>query len=56
MLRGEKEGGKTEEKVSMSAIFQREYLSVVLLFSAFSFALSTGQSVVGTMLPIFLKN
>ncbi len=56
MLRGEKEGGKTEEKVSMSAIFQREYLSVALLFSAFSFALSTGQSVVGTMLPIFLKN
>lgn len=56
MLRGEKEGGKTEEKVSMSAIFQREYLSVALLFSAFSFALSTGQSVIGTMLPIFLKN
>jgi len=56
MLRGKKEGGKTEEKVSISAIFQREYLSVILLFFAFSFALSTGQSVVGTILPLFLKN
>jgi ACS family glucarate transporter-like MFS transporter len=56
MLRGKKESGETEKRVSMSAIFQREYLSVILLFSAFSFALSTGQSVVGTMLPIFLKN
>ena len=56
MLRGEEESGETEKRVSMSAIFQREYLSVILLFSAFSFALSTGQSVVGTMLPIFLKN
>ncbi len=56
MLREKKESGKTEEKVKMSAIFQREYLSVVLLFSAFSFALSTGQSAVGTMLPLFLKN
>lgn len=56
MLREEKQSGKMEEKVSVSAIFQREYLSVILLFSAFSFALSTGQGVVGTMLPIFLKN
>ncbi len=56
MLRGKEKGGKMEERVSVSAIFQREYLTVVLLFSAFSFALSTGQSVVGTMLPLFLKN
>ena len=56
MLREEKESEKTEEKASVSAIFQREYLSVILLFSSFSFALSTGQGVVGTMLPIFLRN
>ena len=55
MLKG-KGVGKTEETVSVSAIFRREYLSTILLFFAFALVLSTGQSVVGTMLPIFLKN
>ena len=40
----------------MKAIFRREYITTVFLFLAFTFANSTAQSVVGTMLPIFLRN
>jgi MFS family permease len=56
MLKGKDEHSEKEEKVNASAIFSREHLIPVSLFSLFSFALSTGQSVVGTILPIFLKN
>jgi MFS family permease len=56
MLKDKKEGGTQEERVSASNIFRREYLTTISLFFMFSCALSTGQSVVSTMLPIFLKN
>ena len=52
----DKEGGTQEERVSAFNIFRREYLTTISLFFIFACALSTGQSVVGTMLPIFLKN
>ena len=56
MLKDKKEGGTQEERVSALNIFRREYLTTISLFFIFACALSTGQSVVGTMLPIFLKN
>ncbi|MBA7621025.1 putative MFS-type transporter YcaD [subsurface metagenome] len=56
MIKDKKEGGTQEERVSAFNIFRREYLPSISLFFIFSCALSTGQSVVGTMLPIFLKD
>ena len=56
MLKDKKEGGTKEERVSALNIFRREYLAPISLFFMFSCALSIGQSVVGTMLPLFLKN
>jgi MFS family permease len=56
LMLGGGEGGGAEEKVRASDVFRREYLSTVSLFFVFSLAFSAGQSVVGTMLPIFLKN
>jgi MFS family permease len=56
MLKDKKAGGTQEERVSVLNIFRREYLTTISLFFIFACALSTGQSVVGTMLPIFLKN
>ena len=56
MLEDKKAGGTQEERVSALDIFRREYLATISLFFMFSCALSTGLSVVGTMLPIFLKN
>jgi MFS family permease len=55
MLKDKAEGTQ-EERVSALNIFRREYLSTISLFFLFACALSTGQSVVGTMLPLFLKN
>ena len=52
----DKGSGTKEKRVNASDIFRREYLTSISLFFVFAFALSTGQSVVGTMLPIFLKN
>jgi len=49
-------GGKKEKRGGASAIFQGEHFAVISLFFVFAFVLSTGQSVVSTMLPIFLKN
>jgi MFS family permease len=56
MLKDKKAGGTQEDRVSALKIFRREYLTTISLFFIFACALSTGQSVVGTMLPIFLKN
>jgi DHA1 family multidrug resistance protein-like MFS transporter len=56
LMLGGGEGGGAEEKVRALDVFRREYLSAVSLFFVFSLAFSAGQSVVGTMLPIFLKN
>ncbi len=56
MLKDKKAGGTQEEKVSALNIFRREHLTTISLFFIFACALSTGQSVVNTMLPIFLKN
>jgi MFS family permease len=56
MLKDEKTGGTQEERVSALNIFRREYLGTIALFFMFACALSTGQSLVNTMLPIFLKN
>jgi MFS family permease len=56
MLKDKKEGGTQEERVNAFNIFRREYLPSISLFFTFSCALSIGQSVVGTMLPIFLKD
>lgn len=55
MLKDKAEGTQ-EERVSALNIFRREYLTTISLFFLFACTLSTGQSVVGTMLPIFLKN
>jgi len=52
----DKAGGTQEERVSAFNIFRREYLPTLSLFFMFACALSTGQSIVGTMIPIFLKN
>jgi len=52
----DKEGETQEERVSALNIFRREYLPSISLFFMFACALSTGQSIVGTMIPIFLKN
>jgi MFS family permease len=49
-------GGKKEKRGGASAIFRGEHLAVISLFFLFAFVLSAGQSVVSTMLPIFLKN
>ncbi len=56
MLKDEKAGGTQEERVSALNIFRREYLATISLFFVLACALSTGQGVVNTMLPIFLKN
>ncbi len=56
MLEDKKAEGTQEERVSALNIFRREHLTTISLFFIFACALSTGQSVVGTMLPIFLKN
>jgi MFS family permease len=56
LLRDKEGGGTKEKRVNAARIFRREYLAAISLFFVFAFALSTGQSVVGTMLPIFLKN
>jgi DHA1 family multidrug resistance protein-like MFS transporter len=56
MLKDKKEGGTQEERVSALKIFRREYLATISLFFLFACALSTGQSVVSMMIPIFLKN
>jgi len=56
MLKDKEEGGTQEDRVSALNIFRKEYLTTISLFFIFACALSTGQSVVGTMLPIFLKN
>jgi MFS family permease len=56
MLKDKKAGGTQEERVSSLNIFRREYLTTISLFFIFSCALSTGQSIVSTILPIFLKN
>lgn len=56
MLKDKKAGGTQEEKVSALNIFRREHLTTTSLFFIFACVLSTGQSVVSTMLPIFLKN
>jgi MFS family permease len=55
-IKDEKTGGTQEERVSALNIFRREYLGTISLFFMFACALSTGQSLVNTMLPIFLKN
>jgi MFS family permease len=53
----EKAAGRTKEKrVGASAIFRGEYFVSISLFFIFTFVLSTGQSVISTVLPIFLKN
>ena len=52
----DKAGETQEERVSAFNIFRREYLPTLSLFFMFACALSTGQSIVGTMIPIFLKN
>jgi len=52
----DKAGGTQEERVSAFNIFRREYLPTLSLFFMFACALSTAQSIVGTMIPIFLKN
>ena len=52
----EKAGGTKEERVSALKIFRREHLTSISLFFLFACALSTGQSVVSMMIPIFLKN
>jgi DHA1 family multidrug resistance protein-like MFS transporter len=56
MLRDKKAEGTQELRVSALNIFRQEYFTTISLFFIFACALSTGQSVVGTMLPIFLKN
>ncbi len=56
MIEDEKKGGTRGKGVSALNIFRREHLATISLFFMFAWALSTGQSVVGTMLPIFLKN
>jgi MFS family permease len=56
MIRDRKDPGTQEEKVNAFSIFRREHLTTISLFFAFACALSIGQSVVGTMFPIFLKN
>jgi MFS family permease len=56
MLKDRKEGGTQEERINAFTIFRREYLTTISLFFLFACALSTGQSVVSTMLPVFLKN
>ena len=55
MLKDKAEGTQ-EERVSALNIFRRDYLTTISLFFLFACVLSTGQSIVGTMLPIFLKN
>jgi len=52
----EKAGATKEERVSALKIFRREHLASISLFFLFACALSTGQSVVSMMIPIFLKN
>jgi DHA1 family multidrug resistance protein-like MFS transporter len=52
----DKEGVTKEKRVNPREIFRREYITPISLFFVFAFVLSMGQSVVGTMLPIFLKN
>jgi len=49
-------GGKKETRLGASAIFRGEHFAVISLFFVFAFVLSTGQSVIGTILPIYLKN
>jgi MFS family permease len=56
MLREKGVGRATRERTSAWSIFRQEHLRSISLFFMFSFVLSAGQSVVGTMLPIFLKN
>lgn len=56
MIKDKDERGSQEERVSVLEIFRREYITTISLFFVFACALSTGQSVVSTMLPIFLKN
>jgi DHA1 family multidrug resistance protein-like MFS transporter len=56
MLKDKEEGGTKEKRLNPSEIFRREYLTSISLFFMFALTLSTGQSVLGTMLPIFLKN
>ena len=56
MLKDKDEGVPQEEKVSALNVFRREYLSKISLFFIFACALSTGQSIVSTILPIFLMN
>ena len=55
MLKDKAEGTQ-EKRVSALNIFRRDYLTTISLFFLFACVLSTGQSIVGTMLPIFLKN
>ena len=47
---------KGEKRAGVSALISGEHLAVISLFFAFTFLLSAGQSVVTTILPIFLKN
>jgi len=56
MLKDKEERGPQEERVSVLDIFRREYLTTISLFFIFACALSTGQSIVSMILPIFLKN
>jgi MFS family permease len=56
LLKDKKARGTQEESVSALNIFRREHPNTISLFIIFACVLSTGQSVVGTMLPIFLKN
>jgi len=56
LLKDKDERGPQEEKVRAVNVFRREYLSTISLFFIFACALSTGQSIVSTILPIFLMN
>jgi len=57
LLLEERAGGRKKEKrAGASTIFRGEHFAMISLFFMFALALSTGQSVVSTILPIFLKN
>ena len=56
MLKDKDERGPQEERISVLNIFRREYLTTIFLFFIFTCALSTGQSILSIILPIFLKN
>lgn len=49
-------GRKKEKSVGASALFRGKHFAIISLFFIFAFVLSTGQSVISTILPIFLKN